>query len=270
MLLRIIYQGIPFCHDCGIVVRMDGLLTTYQAASLTGFSHTHVCRLCRTGKLPAIRFGHAWMIAEQDAVKLLEEKAPRISRDELDDLYWKQEFSITDISNVTGISRMAIYRLMVRFGIPRRDVSAHLFGPQNPLRNLSAASRQRWLDRPRPTRRKGARSSIFRQKNVSDVASSCLSSRKSCGKTAHLALRNGKRNKGNLTQGKTAGAGMVARKTTADRTGSSNVSKPERVTILLASAAGSPSVNWGKNLTFIISCPIRNSPTTRRPIVSPT
>lgn len=42
-------------------------ITAYQAAEIMEMDHSQVCRYCQSGRLPAEKFGAAWMIRPIDA-----------------------------------------------------------------------------------------------------------------------------------------------------------------------------------------------------------
>jgi len=51
---------------------MNGLCTTAEVASRLRVHHFSVCRIIRSGKLPAMKFGKTWVVAEADLAKLAE------------------------------------------------------------------------------------------------------------------------------------------------------------------------------------------------------
>lgn len=46
-------------------------LTTQEAAELSGYHPDHIRRLTRAGKLPARKWGQAWMINREDLILYL-------------------------------------------------------------------------------------------------------------------------------------------------------------------------------------------------------
>lgn len=53
------------------IKKMPALLDTVQYGSITGMSPLYVARLCRAGKLPAVRCGRSWRINKTKALEML-------------------------------------------------------------------------------------------------------------------------------------------------------------------------------------------------------
>jgi len=59
----------------------DNLITTIEAARLTGYNAEHIRRLARAGKVKARKFGVIWQVDRTSLIRYLENegRGPRIS-----------------------------------------------------------------------------------------------------------------------------------------------------------------------------------------------
>ncbi len=58
----------------------EKLITTHDAAELLGFSHDHIRRLCREGKIKAEKLGNNWLLTEKSLKNI---KRMRVEKKEL-------------------------------------------------------------------------------------------------------------------------------------------------------------------------------------------
>ena len=56
---------------------MDKILTTTQAAKILKVNNSRVRQFILSGRLPAQKFGHIWMIKEKDLAKVADRKTGR-------------------------------------------------------------------------------------------------------------------------------------------------------------------------------------------------
>lgn len=51
--------------------------TAYSLAQAAGIDYSYVARLCRQGRIPARKFGHAWLIRYEVGQRWIEEREAR-------------------------------------------------------------------------------------------------------------------------------------------------------------------------------------------------
>ena len=108
---------------------MGKLLTTKQVAELKGCDYSHVCKAIRRGWIPAIRFGHAWMVDSDDAEAWAKPIPPVIGESDLRRMYLDERKTIAEVGEQVGVSDMVIHRLMKRFDVPRRSRGDYRINP---------------------------------------------------------------------------------------------------------------------------------------------
>jgi excisionase family DNA binding protein len=52
-------------------------LTASDLAKMANVDFSYICRLCRTGRIPAIKHGPAWLIRREDALAWLASRRAR-------------------------------------------------------------------------------------------------------------------------------------------------------------------------------------------------
>lgn len=66
-----VHTTIPERVGMDEIRKMPALLDTVQYASIEGITPLYAARLCKEGKLPAVRCGRSWRINKQKALERL-------------------------------------------------------------------------------------------------------------------------------------------------------------------------------------------------------
>lgn len=60
----------------------DDLLTTTEAAEITGLSRDRITQYCRAGTIPAMKIGRDWVINREDLAGITRQRKPKQRRGE--------------------------------------------------------------------------------------------------------------------------------------------------------------------------------------------